>query len=72
MEIQEKQIARFSVSKNHLGVTSIVDATKNDGKGRGVIAIFFQDEHYPARAEMYAKVCSAALNQEAARRAHKE
>lgn len=72
METQRKQTDRFVVSKNHLGVASIVDTSKKGGGNRGVIAIFFQDQQYPARAEMYAQVCADALNAEAARRAKKE
>lgn len=64
--------SRFFVSKNAMGITSIVDGTKKGNGNKGVIALFFRDPQWDARAEMYASVSAAALNDEAARRAKKE
>jgi hypothetical protein len=55
-----------------MGITSIVDGTKKGNGNKGVIALFFRDPQWDARAEMYASVSAAALNDEAARRAKKE
>lgn len=65
------QAKPFVTAKNAMGITQITDIRKKDGKNKGVIAIFFQDQQYPARAELYANVCAEALNEEAARRAQK-
>ncbi len=64
--------ARFVISKNLAGVTSIVDSTKKGNGKTGIIALFYKDPQWTARAEMYANVCVDALNAEAMRRTQKE
>ena len=72
MDTKETTPAIFVLAKNALGVTSIVDTRKKGTGSRGAIAIFFQDQEHPARTELYARTSADALNQELARRAHKD
>lgn len=62
---------RFIVAKNAMGMTTIIDNEKKTTHTKGVIAIFFKDEQYPQRSEVYASVSANALNLENDRRAKK-
>ena len=64
--------ARFAISSTATGVISIVDTTRKNADKSGIIGIFFADTDGRSRATLYAQVCAAALNAEAARRAKKE
>ena len=59
---------RFAVSVSSFGAVSIVDS--GSGK-KETVALFFKDKGQSAKAELLAKICAKALNDESARRMQK-
>lgn len=68
----EQAQARFYVSKNAMGMTTLVDGTRKGNGNKGVIALFFQDKTSPVNVDVYADLSAAALNAENARREAKK